>query len=69
MFTKEDSKVAWHDRPYVYRKKVHDGEEVSISLLWRPFNDGGRLYRLEDENAKLKDQVRKLSEGNFNSIT
>ena len=50
VFAEPDSQVAWHDRPYRYKREVRDGEEVSISLAWRPFNDGERL---RDRNSEL----------------
>lgn len=49
-----ESQVAWHDRPYRYQREVRDGEELAVSISWRPFNDGERLHRLEEENARLR---------------
>ena len=49
-----ESQVAWHDRPYRYQREVRDGEELVVSISWRPFNDGERLHRLEEENARLR---------------
>ena len=54
VFAEPDSQVAWHDRPYHYRREVRDGEEVSIFLAWRPFNDGERLHRVEKEAGQLR---------------
>ena len=64
VFSEADSQVAWHDRPFRYKRKVRDGEEVSISLAWRPFNDGGRLWKIMDQNTKLETQMRELKEEN-----
>jgi len=33
-----NSKLVWHDNPYMFSKKVHDSEVIDIHIEWLPFN-------------------------------
>lgn len=34
----DENILTWHDQPYVYKKKVENGEEITINLKWKPFD-------------------------------
>lgn len=33
-----EEKSVWHDRPYATQRKVKDGDEIFLSVTWRPHN-------------------------------
>ena len=37
------SMVCWHDKPYVYEKRVNNGQMINVQLKWRPINPGSIL--------------------------
>ena len=34
----KESKLVWHDRPYVFEKEVTNSEIVDVYVEWMPFN-------------------------------
>ena len=34
----KESKLVWHDRPYVFEKEVKNSEIVDVHVEWLPFN-------------------------------
>ena len=46
------SQVAWHDNPFIFEKKVNDGEIINIKAKWTPISYKTDIY-LESNNQKL----------------
>ena len=34
----DENKLLWHDKPYIHKQDVNDGEIIKIDIEWLPFN-------------------------------
>ena len=48
----DESLVAWHDAPFIFEKKVKDGEIINIKAKWAPFTYKSNIY-LDTDHEKL----------------
>ena len=48
----DESLVAWHDAPFIFEKKVKDGEIINIKAKWAPIGFESNIY-LETNHEKL----------------
>lgn len=67
----QDSKVLWHDEPFVFNKPVKDGQIVNIYVNWSPLNQNSnsesvlRKQRdLVSEINDLKNQINQIKKEN-----
>ena len=54
----EDSRVSWHDNPFIFEKEVKDGEKINVHVKWAPFTVESNIY-LMPEFEKLLDNFYK----------
>ena len=48
----DGSEVAWHDSPFVFEKKVKDGEKINIKVKWNPISYKTNVF-LDTNHEKL----------------
>ncbi|OWT33488.1 hypothetical protein BGI41_02185 [Methanobrevibacter sp. 87.7] len=62
--------LVWHDKPYIYKKDVKNGEIIKLHIEWLPFNKNS-LYNneekvLKEKISKMKKEDNKLKTENNN---
>jgi hypothetical protein len=64
-----------HDKPYIYKKNVKNGEIINLYIKWLPFNKNStykdeekiqkeKINKLNNENNKLNNENNKLNNEN-----
>lgn len=55
-----DSRVSWHDNPFLYKKEVSDGQIVRVSAQWQPltYNSDLRLITTDEKLSDIFNQGR-----------
>lgn len=48
----DGSQMAWHDAPFIFEKKVKDGEIINIKTKWEPISYKTNIY-LDTDHEKL----------------
>lgn len=65
----EDSKLIWHDEPFIIRRKVKNNEIITIHMEWMPFTSSSlyenkKVKELEEEISQNDKRIKELEEEN-----
>lgn len=65
----KNKKLIWHDRPYLYKKEVHNNETLDIHIQWKPFDENSEIVHdtqiqeinyLKEKLFKQEQQIKSI---------
>ena len=54
----EDSRVSWHDNPFIYEEEVEDGQIINVQVKWFPFTQESNIYTMTDDEKLINNFYR-----------